>query len=78
MSAYEAVEKSLHNICNCIEILTTSFTIGLNEAKAAGTVPIHCGHTPQASPPNHITVLESAGGDVEGQLPYLKDFRLTT
>jgi hypothetical protein len=76
MTAYEAIEKSLHNICNCIEIMTTSFLIGVNEAAAADKIPICCGHTPQSAPPKHITILETAGGDVEGQLPYLADFHI--
>lgn len=58
-------------IIECIETMTTSFRIGLNEAKAAGMVPLLAGYIPTEaeSTPRIVVVRDNVGGEVDGQIP---------
>jgi len=66
----------LNNVAECIERMTSSFKIGISEARKAGLVPICVGHTPDESPPDHIVILESTPGGVMGQLPEAVDLMI--
>ena len=58
-------------IVECIERMTTSFKIGYHEAKAANMVPLLVGYVPEEAKdvPRIVTILDTAGGEVDGQLP---------
>ena len=66
----------LNNAAKCVESMTTSFMIGISEAKAADLIPICVGHTPDQSPPDHIVILERTPGGVMGQLPEAVDLMI--
>lgn len=66
----------LNNVATCVERMTSSFMIGISEARRAGLVPICVGHTPDESPPNHIVILERTPGGVMGQLPEAADLMI--
>jgi len=66
----------LNNVAKCIERMTSSFEIGISEARRAGLIPICVGHTPDESPPNHIVILERTPGGVMGQLPEAADLMI--
>lgn len=63
----------LNNAAKCIERMTSSFKIGISEARKASLVPICVGHTPDECPPDHIVILERTPGVTFGQLPEAAD-----
>ena len=51
--------------------MTTSFKLGVNEAKAAGMIPLLAGYIPKEaeSQPRLVVVKEIGGSEVDGQIP---------